>query len=110
MCGPFWPFADHCAVRVRLAPPASWAIDWSAPSGAPSTRNRTPTFAAAPAAALVITAVKVTGSPPVSLLGARLTEVTVRSGSGAMVVAPGGGPSGRPTPRPSMNVTHSADG
>src|SRR5213592_1442165 len=82
VCGPFWAVPAHCAVSVRLAPPAM----------------------------LLITAVNVSGSPPVSLVGETVTDVTVRSGSGAMAVATGGGPSGRPTPRPSMNVTHSADG
>src|SRR5438034_135886 len=110
VCGPFWAFAAHCAVSVRLAPPARSPITWSAPSGAPSIRNRTATFDAGPAAMLLITAVNVSGSPPVSLFGETVTDVTVRSGNGAIAAATGGGPSGRPTPRPSMKVTHSADG
>src|SRR5437773_9076059 len=109
VCGPFWAVPAHCAVSVRLAPPARSPITWSAPRGVPSTRNRTATLDAAPAAILLITAVNGSGSPPVSLVRAAVTDVAVISGRLAMVVATGGGPSGRPTPRPSMNVTHSAE-
>src|SRR5207247_1886458 len=76
--------AAHAAATVVVPPPPSAAIDWSAPTTTPSTRNRTAMFAAPPAPMFAITAPSVSGSPPVTLFGETLGDETVRSGRGAI--------------------------
>src|SRR5439155_27270436 len=107
---PLRPFVGHDAVTVALAPAARVPIDWSGPTATPSTRNRTATSAVPPAATFAITALRLAASPLFSLVAETVSDDTVRSGNGASGCDTGTGPSGRPRPGPSANVTHGSDG